>query len=141
MMVQAVTGQMARALAAQLSAHGYGVRFPPGRDPAVFQVTGLPDDPDVEVCAEDDGFTGCHYTGRTAAGAAEVIARLPVTRHPGTDVATWDDIAVEWHYLPAAGQHASPDHVAAPLLAHLAVLGGRENAAARQHVTAGKGDA
>lgn len=50
MAIPAVTGEMARALAARLTAHGYQVRFPPGRDLAVFQVTGLPGNPHVEVC-------------------------------------------------------------------------------------------
>ena len=144
MTVPAVTGQMARALAARLTVHGYQVRFPPGRDLAVFQVTGLPGDPYVEVCAEDDGWTGCHYTGWTAAGAAEVIGRLPATAPPGIDVATWDGIEVEWHCIPSGGQPADPDHIVRLLLAHLAVLdGGRPAAAAteRERVTAGKGEA
>lgn len=104
-----VTGAMARALAG----HGYRVVFPPGRDPAVFKVTGLPGSPEVEVSAGDDGWTACHYTGRTAAEAARVIGRLPVPGHPQITVATacieiaaWDGIVVEWHYLPPDGQPA-----------------------------------
>ena len=45
----AATGAAARALAARLAQHGYQVSFPPGRDPAVFKVTGLPGSPYVEV--------------------------------------------------------------------------------------------
>lgn len=126
-----VTAQMARALAARLTADGYKVRFLSGRDPAMFKVTGLPDGPDVEVTAEDDGSVGCYYTGRTLAQAAQVIARLPA---PGqsdalvatgdVEVATWDGIAVEWNYLPPAGHHADPRQVADLLIAHLAVLAG-----------------
>jgi hypothetical protein len=139
----AVTGQMAREIAARLTARGYQVRFPPGRDVAMFQVTGLTGDPYVEVCAEDDGWTGCHYTGRTAAEAADVIARLPATALPGTDVATWDGVDIEWHFIPG-GQPAGPDHVAGLLLAHLAVLDSGCHAVAatvRGRVTAGTGDA
>ena len=132
----AVTGQLARELATWLTAHGYRVRFPPGRDVAVFQVTGLTGDPYVEVCAEEDGCTGCHYTGRTAAGAAEIIARLPATTPPGIDVATWDGIEIEWHCIPPDGQPASPDHIARLLLAHIAVLAG-----GRERVSAAEGDA
>jgi hypothetical protein len=104
--------------------------FPPGRDPAAFKVTGLPGGPDVEVTAEEDGSTACHYTGRSRAQAASVIARLPVPGHPqiqaiisGTLIATWDGIEVEWHYLPPHGP-ADPGQITAALLAHLAVLGG-----------------
>lgn len=35
-----VTGEMARTLAASLTGRGYRVQFPPGRDLAVFKVTG-----------------------------------------------------------------------------------------------------
>ena len=41
----ALSGAAARALAARLAERGYRVRFPPGRDPAVFRVTGLPGGP------------------------------------------------------------------------------------------------
>lgn len=130
MKTQTVTGQMARVLAARLAGHGYRVMFPPGRDPAAFKVTGLPGRPDVEVTAEDDGSTACHYTGRSRAQAARVIARLPVPGHPqvqavisGTLIATWDGIEVEWHYLPPHGA-ADDGQVTAALLAHLTVLGG-----------------
>ena len=61
----AATGAAARALAARLAQHGYQVSFPPGRDPAVFKVTGLRGRPDVEVAAENDGSAHCHYTGCT----------------------------------------------------------------------------
>ena len=37
----AATGEMARALAARLAVHGYRVWFSPGRDRAVFKMTGL----------------------------------------------------------------------------------------------------
>ena len=77
MALPVATGAAARALAARLEAHGYQVSFPPGRDPAVFKVTGLPGGPDVEVSAENDGSAACHYTGCTLAQAARVIARLP----------------------------------------------------------------
>ena len=78
----AATGAAARALAARLARHGYEVSFPPGRDPAVFKVTGLPGRPDVEVSAEDDGSASCHYTGCTPVQAARVIARLPAPAAP-----------------------------------------------------------
>jgi hypothetical protein len=129
----AATGEAARALAARLAQHGYQVSFPPGRDPAVFKVTGLPGRPDVEVSAENDGSASCHYTGCTPAQAAKVIARLPA---PGrsqvqlageTATATWGGIEVEWHYQPPEGQPADPRQMTAALLAHLAVLGGRDH--------------
>jgi len=125
----AATGAAARALAARLARHGYEVSFPPGRDPAVFKVTGLPGRPDVEVSAEDDGSASCHYTGCTPVQAARVIARLPA---PGrsqaqlageTVTATWGGIEVEWHYQPPQEQPADPRQMTAALLAHLAVLG------------------
>jgi len=129
-----VTGEMARVLAARLAEHRYRVRFPPGRDPAAFKVTGLPGGPDVEVTAEDDGWTACHYTGRTRAEAARVIARLPVPGHPQVQVifsrtliATWEGIEVEWHYLPPRGCPADPGQITDALLAHLAVLDGRHD--------------
>ena len=127
----AATGAAARALAARLAQHGYQVNFPPGRDPAVLKVTGLPGGPHVEVTAEDNGQAACHYTGRTTAEAAEVIARLPAPGQPQADsapdtvTAIWDGIEIEWHYQPPAGL-AGLDQVAAALLAHLAVLGGRD---------------
>jgi hypothetical protein len=124
---------MARALAARLAGHGYRVRFPPGRDPAAFKVTGLPGGPDVEGTAEDDGSTACHYTGRTRAEAARVLARLPVPGHPQVQAATsdmvtatWNGIEVEWHYLPPQGRPGL-DQVVTALLAHLAVLDGRHD--------------
>jgi len=126
-----VTSGAARTLAAVLGGHGYQVRLPPGRDAAMFKVTGLPGRPDVEITAEEDGSAGCYYTGRTTTEAAQVIARLPV---PGqscvlvatsdVQIATWDGMAVEWHYLPPAGQPADARQVADLLLAHLAVLAG-----------------
>ena len=79
----AATGEAARALAVLLAQHGYEVSFPPGRDPAVFKVTGLPGRPDVEVTAENDGSAACHYTACTATQAAKVIARLPARPLPG----------------------------------------------------------
>jgi hypothetical protein len=124
---------MAKLLAALLQDHGYRVTFPPGRDPAVFKVTGLDGRPYVEVTAEDNGQAACHYTGRSTAEAAQVIARLPAPGQPeeepapDTVTATWDGIEVEWHYQPPAGQPAGPAQVAAALLAHLAVLDGRDN--------------
>ena len=129
----AATGAAARALAARLEAHGYQVSFPPGRDPAVFKVTGLPGRPDVEVSAENDGSAACHYTGCTPAQAARVIARLPVPGQPqaesapDTVTATWDGIEIEWHYQPPDEQPADPRQMTAALLAHLAVLGGRDH--------------
>ena len=125
-----VAGEMAQVLAARLAEHGYHVMFPPGRDPAAFKVTGLPGGPDVEVTAEDDGSAVCHYTGRSAAEAVEVIARLPVPGHAeieaataDTVIATWDDIEVEWHYRLRDGQPANSDKVTAALLGHLCILG------------------
>jgi hypothetical protein len=126
----AATGEAARALAARLAQHGYEVSFPPGRDPAVFKVTGLPGRPDVEVTAENDGSAACHYTGSTAAQAAKVIARLPAPGHSQVQVAgevstaTWGGIAIEWAYQPPDRQPAGLDQVATALLAHLAVLDG-----------------
>ena len=120
----------ALGLAARLAQHGYGVTFPLGRDPAVFKVTGLPGRPDVEVSAEENGQAACHYTGRSEAEAALVIARLPVPGQPqgesapDTVTATWDDVEIEWHYQPPDGQSADPRQMTAALLAHLAVLGG-----------------
>ena len=127
----AATDAAALALSARLAQHGYRVTFPPGRDPAVFKVTGLPGGPDVEVTAEDNGQAACHYTGRSAAEAARVIARLPVPgppqgeSAPDTVAATWDGIEIEWHYQPPDGQPADPRQMTAALLAHLAVLDGR----------------
>ena len=124
-----VTGQMAYVLAGQLTAQGYQVDFPPGRDPAAFIVVSLPGGPDVEVTAEDGGQTSCHYTGRSPVEAASVIARLLVPGHPQAQAAsgetligTWDGVAVEWHYLPPAGKPANADQISTALLAHLAVL-------------------
>ena len=117
----------ALALAARLAQHGYRVTFPPGRDPAVFKVTGLPGGPCVEVTAEDNGQAACHYTGRSEDEAARVIARLPRESEPDTVTATWDDIEIEWHYQPPDGQPADPRQMTAALLAHLAVLGGHHD--------------
>jgi hypothetical protein len=130
---RAVAGEMAELLAARLEEHGYTVAFPAGRDPAVFRVTGLPGGPYVEVTAEDNGQAACHYTGRTTAEAARVIARLPIPAQPlpesqpDTVTATWDGIEIEWHYQPPAGRPAGLDQVAAALLAHLAVLNGHHD--------------
>jgi hypothetical protein len=125
-----IAGDMARVLAARLAERDYHVLFPPGRDPSAFKVTGLPGGPDVEVTAEDDGSAACHYTGRSTAEAAEIIARLPVPGHPeieaasaDTVIATWDGIEVEWHYRPLESQSADADRVTAALLAHLDILG------------------
>jgi hypothetical protein len=129
----AATGAAARALAARLEARGYQVSFPPGRDPAVFKVTGLPGRPDVEVSAEDDGSAACHYTGCTPAQAAKVIARLPAPVRSQVQVAgetataTWGGIEVEWHYQPPEERPADPGQMTAALLAHLAVLDGRSD--------------
>ncbi len=38
------------------------------------------------------------------------------------EIATWDGIAVEWHYKPPDGQPAGPDQITTCLLAHLAVV-------------------
>jgi hypothetical protein len=126
-----VTGQMAHVLADRLTAQGYQVEFPPGRDPAAFLVISLPGAPDVEVTAEDGGQASCHYTGRSTVEASGVIARLRAPGDPQTQgvsgdtlIGTWDDIAVEWHYLPPAGQPASADQIGTALLAHLALLAG-----------------
>lgn len=128
---RAAMGPSAGTLAALLAEHGYQVRFPPGRDPAMFKVTGLPGSPHVEITAEDDGTAGCYYTARSPAEAAQVIDRLPVPGQCGVLVATadvqiaaWDGIDVEWHYLPPAGQPADPLQIANLLLAHLTVLAG-----------------
>jgi hypothetical protein len=121
----AATDAAALALAARLAQHGYRASFPPGRDPAVFTVTGLPGGPCVEVTAEENGQAACHYTGRSAAEAAQVIARLPPESAPDTVTATWDGIEIEWHYQPPDGESADPRQMTAALLAHLAVLDGR----------------
>jgi hypothetical protein len=126
----AATGEAARALAELLAQHGYEVSFPPGRDPAVFKVTGLPGRPDVEVTAENDGSAACHYTACTATQAAKVIARLPAPGHSQVQVAgeistaTWGGTEIEWDYQPPDGQRVGLDQIAAALLAHLAVLDG-----------------
>jgi hypothetical protein len=124
-----VTGHMAHVLASRLTAQGYQVDFPAGRDPAAFIVVSLPGGPDVEVTAEDGGQTSCHYTGRSPVETAGVIARLEASGHPQAQAAsgetligTWDGIAVEWHYLPPAGKPANADQISAALLAHLAAL-------------------
>ena len=133
MSARAVAGEMAKLVAARLDEHGYRVMFPPGRDPAVFKVSGLDGRPCVEVTAEDTGQAACHYTGRSTAEAARVIARLPAPGQPqdetmpDTVTATWDGIEIEWHYQPPDRQPAGPDQVAAALLAHLAVLDGRDH--------------
>lgn len=126
-----VTGHMARVLAGRLTALGYQVEFPPGRDPAAFTVVSLPGDPDVEVTAEDAGQTSCHYIGRSLVEAGGVIARLEAPGHPQTQavsgetlIGTWDGVAVEWHYLPSAGNPANLDQITSALLAHLAILAG-----------------
>ena len=133
MSARAIPCETAKLLAARLEEHGYTVAFPPGRDPAVFKVTGLPGGPYVEVTAEDSGQAACHYTGRSTAEAAQVIARLPAPGQPQDDVqpdtvtATWDGIEIEWHCLPSGeGLPADPEQEAA-LLAHLAVLSGGHN--------------
>jgi hypothetical protein len=126
----AATGAAARALAARLAQHGYQVSFPPGRDPVVFKVTGLPGRPDVEVSAENDGSASCHYTACTPVQAAEVIARLPAPGRSQVQLAgetvtvTWGGIEVEWHYQPPHERPGDPRQMTAALLAHLAVLGG-----------------
>ena len=129
----AATDAAALALAARLAQHGYQVSFPPGRDPAVFKVTGLPGRPDVEVSAENDGSASCHYTGCTQAQAAKVIARLPAPGRSQVEIvgetatATWGGIEVEWHYQPPQEQPGDPRQMTAALLAHLAVLGGNHD--------------
>jgi hypothetical protein len=109
------------------------VWFPPGSDPAVFKVTSLPGALDVEVCAEDDGSASCLYTGRTKAEADKVIGRLPVPGHPqiqaitaDTLTATWDGVAVEWHYFPPENKAADQEKLANHLLAHLGILRDRD---------------
>ena len=130
-LVVEAAGAAARSLAARLADHGYQVSFPPGRDPAVFKVTSLTGGPCVEVSAEENGQAACHYTGRSTAEAAPVIARLPVPGQPEDESApdtvteTWDGIEIEWHYQPLDGQPADPRQMTAALLAHLAVLDGR----------------
>jgi transcriptional regulator with XRE-family HTH domain len=126
-----MTGATARALAARLAQHGYRVTFLYDRDPAVFKLTGLPGDPDVEVTAEDSGPAACHYTGSSLAEAAAVIARLPAPGHSqheaaptDTMIAAVDGIEIEWHYLTSPGPPADVGQVAAALLAHLPVLAG-----------------
>jgi hypothetical protein len=126
------TGAAARALAARLAEHGYRVTFPSRRDPAVFKLTGLPGDPDVEVTAEDNRPAACHFTGSSLAEAATVIARLPLSGYPGiradasnTVIAAWEGIEIEWHYLALPGQPVGTEQVAAALLDHLSVLAGR----------------
>ena len=76
MSAPAIPCEMAKLLAARLEEHGYVVVFPPGRDPAVFRVTGLPGGPYVEVTAEEDGQAACHYTGRTTVRSEEHTSEL-----------------------------------------------------------------
>lgn len=120
----------ASVLAARVTASGYKVVFPPGRDPATFKVDRLPGVPDVEVSVEDDGRVSCHFTGTSQAQAAVVIARMPVPGHPDvqaltgdTLTATWGGIEIAWEHVPPAGRHLA-GVAAAELLAHLAVLRG-----------------
>lgn len=132
MSARAIAGEMAKLLAARLEEHGYQVALPARRDPAMFRVTGLNGGACVEVAAEDGGQAACHYTGRSPVEAAQVIVRLPAPAEPlaesppDTVAATWDGIEVERHCQPPVGP-VGPDQVAAALLAHLAVLGGRDD--------------
>ena len=125
-----VTGAAARALASRLAERGYRVRFVSGRERAVFKLTGLPGDPDVEVTAGDNGPTACHYTGSGLAEAATAIARLPVSGCPAaqaagdTPIAGWEGTEIEWRYLTSPGQPVDVGQVAAALLAHLSVVAG-----------------
>jgi hypothetical protein len=125
-----VAGAAARALASRLAEHGYRVRFLSGREPAVFKLTGLPGDPDVEVTAGDNGPAACHYTGSGLAEAATAIARLPVSGCPAaqaasdTPIAAWGGTEIEWRYLTLPGQPVGAGQVAAALLAHLSVPAG-----------------
>jgi hypothetical protein len=145
-----MTGTAARALAARLAEHGYRVTFLSGRDPAVFKLTGLPGDPDVEVTAGNNGPAACHCTGSRLEEAAAVIARLSAPCYPAaraaasdTVIAAWDGIESEWHYLTSPGQPADTGQVAAALLAHLSVLaswtGGRDAALSAGVKVAGRG--
>ena len=125
----AATGAAARALAARLARHGYEVSFPPGRDPAVFKVTGLPGGPYVEVTAEDNGRPPATTpaAARPRPPGSSPGSRFPAAPGrvpPDTVTATWDGIEIEWHYQPPHGQPADPRQMTAALLAHLAVLGG-----------------
>ncbi|MGH3247245.1 MAG: hypothetical protein ACRDOI_13695 [Trebonia sp.] len=119
----------AQSLAARLSAHGYQVQFPADRDPAVFKLTGLPGDPDVEVSAGEDGSAVCHHRpqhGKGHRGHRPAADGLPAPAAASDAViAAWTGIAVEWHYLASAGEPACAEQVAVVLLAHLAVLGGQ----------------
>jgi hypothetical protein len=123
-------GDLACQVAGRVGAHGYEVRFPAGRGRSVFTVV-LPGGPEAEVTVEEDGFTGCLYTGRTLAEAAQVIGRLPA---PGMSdgvfadgdvrIATWDGIGVDWHYLSSRGQSAHPETIASFLIDRLAIITG-----------------
>ena len=68
-----VAGATARALAARLAGYGYDVVLPAGRDPAVFQVTGLPGSPEVEgeewVARSKDGLCTLSAVSLTAVEA------------------------------------------------------------------------
>ena len=129
MSARAVAVDMAKLL----EGHGYRLMFPPGRNPAVFKVIGLDGRPRVEVTAEDNGQAACHYTGRSAAEAARVIARLPVPgQHqdvsaPDTVTVAWDGIEIEWHHQSPAERPADPRQMTASLLAQLAFLNGRDD--------------
>jgi hypothetical protein len=87
----------------------------------------------MEVSAENDGSAQCHYTGCTPVQAAKVIARMSAPGRSQVAVAseistaTWGGIEVEWHHQPPDGQAAGPRQMTAALLAHLAVLGGRDH--------------
>ena len=123
-------GGIAQVLAVRLAAHGYRVTFPSDRGPAVFKLTGLPGDPDVEVTVGDGGPSAYRYPNSNLAEAAAVTTRLP---SPGAAVrgaageaaaAARDGLEIEWHYLALPGQPIGEEQVPAALLAHLSVLAG-----------------
>jgi hypothetical protein len=107
------------------------VTFPAGRDPAVFKLTGLPGDPDIEITAEDNGSAACRYAASNLAEVATVIARLPVPGHSPAQavvgdaaIAAPDRTEIEWHYLTSLAQPVGAEQIAAAILAHLSVVAG-----------------
>jgi hypothetical protein len=125
----AAAGVMAGRVAELLTARGYAIQVPPGRDPAVFRVVRLRGRPEVEVSVEGDGYTGLEYiAGHRAFGEAGpvVAAILGLPAHPDIDVDKWDGRhAVDWHYLPPKGQPVGPEVIADLLSGVLAVIAGR----------------
>ena len=91
----------------------------------------------VVKCGVVDGGHDCERVGVDLGRrrdlrleAASVIARLRARYSQDqavrseTLIGKRDRIAVEWHYLPSAGQAANADQISTALLARLALLAG-----------------